>query len=109
MQGVLDLWGELCSDVKVENVPGAFKVLVLDSFPAVENEPASLDIFSLALVVKPMLLLVLGISRVLCGPGFYLLSVLIRPLNDLYFPEQHEIQLDEQLKYCVIKRVKNGL
>ncbi len=33
----------------------------------------------------------LGISRVLCGPGFYLLSVLIQPLNDLYFPEQHEI------------------
>jgi hypothetical protein len=74
----------------------------------VENEPASLDIFSLALVVKPRWLLVLGISGVLCGPGFYLLSVLIQPLNDLYFPE-HEIQLDEQLEYCVIKRVKNGL
>ncbi len=33
----------------------------------------------------------LGISRVLCGRGFYLLSVVIQPLNDLYFPEQHEI------------------
>jgi hypothetical protein len=37
----------------LENVPGAFKVLVLDSFPAVEYEPAALDIFSLAIFVKP--------------------------------------------------------